>query len=50
MPIVEVRDPKAQITHEAAIGSVDTKQLQTLMSRGLSEDKAVNLIIEGLLS
>jgi len=50
VPIVEVRDPKAQITHEAAIGSVDTKQLQTLMSRGLSEDKATSLIIEGLLS
>jgi Fe-S cluster assembly scaffold protein SufB len=50
VPIVEVRDPKAHITHEAAIGSVDTKQLQTLMSRGLSEDKAISLIIEGILS
>jgi len=49
-PIVEVRDPKAHITHEAAIGSVDSKQLQTLMSRGLSEDDATELIIQGLLS
>ncbi len=49
VPIIEVRDPKAHITHEAAIGSVDTKQLQTLMSRGLSEDKATSLIIEGIL-
>ncbi|MCR4397120.1 MAG: SufD family Fe-S cluster assembly protein, partial [Candidatus Saccharicenans sp.] len=32
------------------IGSVDSKQLQTLMARGLSEDEAVDLIIEGLLS
>lgn len=50
VPIVEVHHPKAHITHEAAIGSVDSKQLETLMSRGLSEDDAVELIINGLLS
>lgn len=50
IPIVEVNHPKAHITHEASIGSVDSKQLQTLMSRGLDEDRAVELIIEGLLS
>jgi hypothetical protein len=50
VPIVEVRHPKAHVTHEAAIGSVDNKQLETLMSRGLSEDDAVETIIEGLLS
>lgn len=50
IPIVEVNDPKAHITHEAAIGSVDSKQLDTLMSRGLDEDQAVDLIIQGLLS
>jgi Fe-S cluster assembly scaffold protein SufB len=50
IPIVEVNNPKAHVTHEASIGSVDSKQLQTLMSRGLSEDRAVELIIEGLLS
>jgi len=49
IPIVEVRNPKAHITHEASIGSVDSKQLQTLMSRGLSENEAVELIIAGLL-
>jgi hypothetical protein len=50
IPIVEVKDPKAHVTHEAAIGSVDSKQLQTLMARGLSEEEAVELIIQGLLS
>ena len=50
VPIVEVTHPKAHVTHEAAIGSVDSKQLQTLMARGLSEDDAVDLIIDGLLS
>lgn len=50
VPVVEVRNSKAQVTHEAAIGSVDSKQLQTLMARGLSEEEAVDLIIESLLS
>ena len=50
VPVVEVNHPLAHITHEAAIGSVDSKQLQTLMSRGLTEDEATDLIIEGLLS
>jgi len=50
IPIVEVKNSKAHITHEASVGSVDSKELQTLMSRGLSEEEAVELIIEGLLS
>ncbi len=49
-PIVEVSHSKAHITHEAALGSVDTKQLETLMARGLSEDQASDLIIEGMLT
>lgn len=49
VPIVEVNHPKAHVTHEAAIGSVDSKQLETLMARGLNEDEAVDLIIQGLL-
>jgi Fe-S cluster assembly scaffold protein SufB len=50
VPIVEVNHPAAHVTHEAAIGSVDSKQLETLLARGLEEDDAVDLIIEGLLS
>ncbi len=49
VPIVQVNNPKAHVTHEAAIGSVDSKQLQTLMARGLTEDEAVDMIIDGLL-
>lgn len=50
VPVVEVNHPAAHVTHEAAIGSVDSKQLQTLLSRGLNEDEATDIIIEGLLS
>ncbi|HNZ49507.1 MAG TPA: SufD family Fe-S cluster assembly protein [Candidatus Hydrogenedentes bacterium] len=50
VPMVAVHNPTAHVTHEAAIGSVDSRQLQTLLSRGLTEDEATDLIIEGLLS
>jgi len=49
IPVVQVNNPKAHVTHEAAIGSVDSKQLETLLSRGLTEDEATELIIQGLL-
>ncbi|MCE1205963.1 MAG: SufD family Fe-S cluster assembly protein [Spirochaetia bacterium] len=50
IPIVQVNNHLAHVTHEAAIGSVDSKQLETLLSRGLNEDEATELIIQGLLS
>ncbi|HPC38935.1 MAG TPA: SufD family Fe-S cluster assembly protein [Exilispira sp.] len=49
IPIVTVNNKLAHITHEAAIGSVDSKQLETLLCRGLTEDEATDLIIDGLL-
>jgi Fe-S cluster assembly scaffold protein SufB len=48
IPIVIVRDKKARITHEAAIGSVDKKQLETLMAKGLNEDEAIEIIVKGM--
>lgn len=49
VPLLQVFDPTAKLTHEAAIGSVDKRQVQTLMARGLSEEEAVEVIVEGLL-
>ena len=49
VPVVVVTDQSAKVTHEAAIGSVDRKQVETLMARGLDEDEAVDIVVEGLL-
>ncbi|MBE9507022.1 MAG: SufD family Fe-S cluster assembly protein, partial [Chloroflexi bacterium] len=35
VPVVVVRNDRARVTHEAAIGSVNRKELETLMARGL---------------
>ncbi|MBK5226747.1 MAG: SufD family Fe-S cluster assembly protein, partial [Thermoleophilia bacterium] len=50
VPVVNVLDHTAKVTHEAAIGSVDGKQLETLMARGLSQEQAVDVIIRGMLT
>ena len=49
-PEVRVCHPLAKVTHEAAIGSVDSRQLETLMARGLSPDDAVDMIVRGMLA
>ena len=49
IPIVNVTDPQAKVTHEAAIGSVDQRQLETLMAHGLTPEEAVDVIVRGVL-
>jgi uncharacterized protein len=49
IPIVQVTHPLAKVTHEAAIGTVDKKELETLMARGLDPDQASELIVSGIL-
>jgi Fe-S cluster assembly scaffold protein SufB len=49
IPIVSVTNDTAKVTHEAAIGSIDRKQVETLMARGLDENEAVDVIVRGIL-
>lgn len=48
-PVVSVCHPLAKITHEAAIGTVDKKQLETLIAHGLSPEQAIDMIVLGML-
>jgi Fe-S cluster assembly scaffold protein SufB len=49
IPRLVVVDDRAKLTHEAAIGSVDKKQVETLMARGLNEEEAVDVVVRGML-
>jgi Fe-S cluster assembly scaffold protein SufB len=49
IPRLLVIDDRAKLTHEAAIGSVDKKQVETLMARGLDENEAVDVVVKGML-
>lgn len=48
-PLVVVRNDQAQVTHEAAIGTVNRRELESLLARGLDEDEAIDLIIRGMI-
>lgn len=47
VPYIEVKNPTAQLEHEATTSKVSDDQLFYLMQRGLSEEDAVNLIVNG---
>ncbi len=49
IPLVQVNNPLAKVTHEAAIGSVDKRQLETLIAHGLAPEEAVDVIVKGIL-
>lgn len=49
IPIIKVKNDLAELTHEASIGRVNKKELETLMSRGLTEEEATDMIVKGML-
>ncbi len=50
IPELEAHIADVEMTHEAAVGKVAREQIEYLMSRGLSEDEAVSMIVKGFLS
>jgi Fe-S cluster assembly protein SufB len=46
-PYIEVRNPSARVEHEATTSKIGDDQLFYLRSRGLSQEDAVNLIVNG---
>tara|TARA_Y100000310_G_scaffold286519_1_gene310795 strand:- start:21112 stop:22620 length:1509 start_codon:yes stop_codon:yes gene_type:complete len=48
-PAMEVNESNVTATHEATVGKVGEDQLFYLMSRGLSEDEAIKLIVSGFI-
>jgi len=49
VPLISVLNGRARITHEAAVGKINRKKMETLMARGLKEEEASEIIIKGML-
>ncbi len=49
IPEIDANDGDAQLIHEAAIGKINSDQLLKLMTFGLDEEKAEEVIVEGFL-
>ena len=48
-PYMEIEERDAQIGHEATVSKVGDEQLFYLMSRGLSEEQAMGMIVNGFI-
>ena len=46
-PTMEVRNPTADLEHEASVSKISSEQLFYLMSRGFSEEEAMGMIVNG---
>ena len=49
IPYIDVRNKKSDVAHEASTGKISEEQLFYLMSRGLSEKEATEIIVNGFL-
>ena len=49
IPELIARKKGVEITHEAAVGKISEKEITYLMTRRLSRDQAVSLIIRGFM-
>jgi Fe-S cluster assembly protein SufB len=48
-PYIDIQEDDTTMTHEATVGKVSADQVFYLKSRGLSENEATNLIVQGFL-
>ncbi len=49
IPVMEIEDNSVAVEHEATVSKVSEEQLFYLMSRGLSEQTATNMIVSGFI-
>lgn len=48
-PVMDVQNSTATITHEATVGKISEEQVFYLMSRGIPEEQAVQMIVSGFI-
>jgi Fe-S cluster assembly scaffold protein SufB len=50
LPVLKVTNDLSELTHEASIGRINSRQLDTMMAKGMTEEEATEFIIKGMLS
>ncbi len=50
IPELKATVPSVELSHEAAVGKIDQREIEYLMARGLDEDEAVSTIVRGFLN
>ncbi|PIE71610.1 MAG: hypothetical protein CSA22_01940 [Deltaproteobacteria bacterium] len=50
IPELEGFQPGVEMSHEAAVGKIDQREIEYLMARGMDEDAAISTIVRGFLN
>lgn len=50
IPELEAHVPGVEMSHEAAVGKIDNREIEYLMARGLTEEEAISTIVRGFLN
>ncbi len=50
VPVIEARHPESRVTHEATVGKINQKELELLMTRGLTKEEAVDFLIKNKIN
>ncbi len=50
MPYIKDKNAGSFISHEARVGTVDQEKLHYIMSRGLSKQDALRLVVSGYIA
>ena len=50
IPELEAHAPNVEMSHEAAVGKIDQREIEYLMARGLNEEEAISTIVRGFLN
>ena len=48
-PYMDIKEKEADVAHEASVGRISKEQIFYLMSRGLSEDESIKMIVSGFI-
>ena len=49
IPILKIENSDVHAAHEATVGKIGDEEIFYLMSRGLSHEEAVNMIVSGFI-
>ncbi|MEK6906978.1 MAG: SufD family Fe-S cluster assembly protein, partial [Nanoarchaeota archaeon] len=49
IPYMDIKQSNSDIAHEATVGKISQEQIFYLMSRGLNEERATQLIVNGFI-
>ena len=48
-PYMSIKENKSDVGHEATVGKINDEQIFYLMSRGLTEEQAIQMIVAGFI-